>query len=84
MEEKEERREDIFTQNANLIEDSLWLGDEDAGQAPLDVLKAHGITHILIPANISKDRLPNLYGELKYLQLFVADQVCESPINLLV
>ena len=41
-----------FLQHASIITDQIFLGSADAAQCPVDELKAFGITHILIPAEM--------------------------------
>jgi hypothetical protein len=50
---------DEFTSNANRIDERLWLGSEDAAEVPLELLKKHGVTHILICGFGLRPRHPN-------------------------
>jgi len=62
----------MFTANANEIIPGLWLGSEEAGQAPLEELVAHRITRVLVPANTGCEvsiHTPHIL----YKQLYVAD-----------
>lgn len=44
----ETNKGDAFSLNANLIDERLWLGSEEAAEASLDVIRRYGISHILI------------------------------------
>lgn len=62
-----------FEANASRITEQLWLGNASAATAPLEELKAQGITHVLTPAMIA-GFTHRLYAEdLVYLQYHIAD-----------
>jgi len=64
---------DQFAGEADAIFDNLYLGSQEAASAPLDQLKARGITHVLIAAHL-KDYTYEQHGsELVYKQLHVED-----------
>jgi len=43
-------RNALFETSAQEILPHVWLGSEDAGMAPVEHIKTHGITHVLVPA----------------------------------
>ena len=47
-EEKIKKNDNDFTKNANLIEDGLWLGCEDAGLCDIKLLMKYNIKSILV------------------------------------
>src|SRR3989338_6143887 len=65
--------DDNFESFANLIEDGLWLGSEDAGQVELELLQARGITHVLVPAYTGLQDVIKYPEHLSYYQRYVAD-----------
>eukprot|EP01125_Pyxidicula_operculata_P003613 TRINITY_DN1475_c0_g2_i1.p1 TRINITY_DN1475_c0_g2~~TRINITY_DN1475_c0_g2_i1.p1 ORF type:complete len:190 (+),score=20.22 TRINITY_DN1475_c0_g2_i1:598-1167(+) len=71
---------DEFVSNANEILPGLWLGSEDAGKASLEVLKSHGVTHVLVPAYIGQN--PIVYPEhLTYMHLNLRDVSGVNIVN---
>ncbi len=48
MDLKASSLKDDFTDNATLIADRLWRGSEEAAEAPVSVLRQHGVTHVLV------------------------------------
>ena len=67
-----------FSRHAQLILDGVWLGSEDAGAAPVELLQRHGITRVLIPAHTGREAV--LWpSQLTYLQYNVPD-VADFPL----
>ena len=66
---------DEFTRHADEILPFLWLGSEDAGRAPVESLRAHGITHVLVPADTGQpdSKKPRYEGCFVYLMFRVMD-----------
>ena|SRR3990167_5645473 len=55
---------------ANQVIPNLWLGSEDASTIPLEVLKRHNITHILVCAAGLVQQYPN---DITYMQIKAYD-----------
>ena len=71
-----DRNDDELTRHADeIVSGDLWLGSEAAGAAPADTLAAHGITHILVPADTgcADSRTPRYAGRFHYLLYRVTD-----------
>eukprot|EP01091_Cochliopodium_minus_P011090 TRINITY_DN307_c0_g1_i3.p1 TRINITY_DN307_c0_g1~~TRINITY_DN307_c0_g1_i3.p1 ORF type:complete len:181 (-),score=35.41 TRINITY_DN307_c0_g1_i3:14-556(-) len=72
---------DEFDKYANFIIDGLYLGSEDAGQVPFEILENRNITRICIPAFTGKEEKETKKYQIQidYLQIYIADMT-EFPI----
>lgn len=68
--EKPAETQDEFAANAQLIDDGVYLGSEDAALVPLTLLQSHKIGAVLI---VGFGLRPKYAAELKYHQLKAVD-----------